>query len=80
MSLDLQRHELIRAALHRRGWSISRLAREHGCSRPCVTRVSQGRSRSRAIEARIAAALDTTPEQLFPERYPPAQEPWQDAA
>lgn len=71
--IDLDRHARIMEQLHSRGLSFSAIARAHGCSVCAVVRVSQGHSRSKPVEARLAAALDTTPERLFPGRYPAHQ-------
>ena len=70
--IDYQRHQRIKEMLAQRGWSLGRIARAQGCTRVAIIRVSQGRSRSYAIERRIANALETTPADLWPERYPHA--------
>lgn len=63
------RHEQIKARLHDRGRSLRGIARELDVLPSTVTIVSQGLRRSRRIEAAIAAAFETTPEALFPDRY-----------
>lgn len=60
--------------LRLRGKSIASLARELQVLRSTVTLVSQGNRRSLRIEAAIAEALETTPQALFPDRYPSTQE------
>ncbi|MDN3711751.1 helix-turn-helix domain-containing protein [Paracoccus cavernae] len=69
MTVNLARHADIRKRLGALGLSLSALAREVGVTPETVTIVSQGYRRSRRVEKQIAAALGTTPEQLFPERY-----------
>ena len=70
--IDYAKHQRIKEMLAKRGWSLSRVAREQGCTHVAIIRVSQGLSRSYAIERRIANALGTTPAALWPERYPHA--------
>lgn len=69
MPIDLIRHAEIRNQLDAVGLSISALARDMGIRPASITVVSQGFRRSKLIEKRLADALGTTPEQLFPERY-----------
>lgn len=78
--IDLQRHEAIKRALRARGLSFAALAEtlEPPVTGAAMTRVSQGYSRSARIEAALCAALETTPQQLWPERFEPA--PWEVAA
>ena len=63
-------HERLKMELRLRGTSISGIAAEIGVLPASVTLASQGLRRSRRIEAALAGALGTTPEKLFPERYP----------
>lgn len=62
-------HELIKMHLHLAGSSLAEIAKELQVAPSTVTAVSCGRTRSRRIEAAIAAKLDKTPAQLWPERY-----------
>ncbi|WP_246100909.1 helix-turn-helix domain-containing protein [Palleronia caenipelagi] len=70
MDDDLARHEGVKADLRRRGLSFSAVARQLGVNGTTVSLVSRGRNRSRRIERALAIVLETTPEHLFPERYP----------
>lgn len=69
MNVDIQAHEKIKFELRSIGQSLAKIARNLELSQSTVTQVSQGRHRSRRVETSIAAALGTTPEQLFPDRY-----------
>lgn len=62
-------HEMIRARLRLAGTSSSDIARELGKTPASVSLVSQGRRRSRKIEQTIAEKLDTTPKNIWPDRY-----------
>lgn len=64
----LARHEHIKGALRICGKPLSQLGRELGVSGSAMSAVSMGKSRSAKIEAAIAAALETTPEALWPDR------------
>lgn len=65
-----KQHERIKMRLRLAGSSLAAVARELGVSSSTVTIVCQGLRRSRRVEALIAAKLDTTPERLWPDRYP----------
>ncbi|MEO9827730.1 MAG: helix-turn-helix domain-containing protein [Paracoccaceae bacterium] len=54
--------------LRQRKLSLAHLARDLGIRAGSVTAVSQGYRRSRRVERAIAEALDTTAEELFPDR------------
>lgn len=69
MSVDLQRHELVKFRLRAGGSSFAEIARAEGVLQSSVTVVSQGYRRSHRIQAAIAKAFGTTPQELFPERY-----------
>ncbi|WP_411957243.1 helix-turn-helix domain-containing protein [Paracoccus homiensis] len=56
--------------LRLRGKSIASVARELEVLRSTVTLVSQGLRRSSKIEKALADAIETTPAELFPDRYP----------
>lgn len=62
-------HEMIRARLRMAGSSFTALAQELGITPASVSLVSQGRRRSRKIEQIIAVKLDTTPQNIWPDRY-----------
>ncbi|MDF2143284.1 helix-turn-helix domain-containing protein [Paenirhodobacter sp. CAU 1674] len=61
--------------LRLRGKSIASVARDLDVLRSTVTLVSQGLRRSSKIEHALADAIGTTPEALFPDRYPAEEEP-----
>lgn len=63
-------HERLKMELRLRGKSIASVARELEVLRSTVTLVSQGLRRSLKIERALADAVDTTPAELFPDRYP----------
>ena len=67
---DEKKHARIKGALALRGASLSSIARELGVTPGTVSIVSRGYRRSRRIEKAIADALDTTPAELWPSRYP----------
>ena len=69
---DTSTHEWIKGELRRRGSSMAQVSREIGVTQGSVSLVSQGLHRSQRIERELANALDLTPEELFPERYPKA--------
>ena len=67
--IDDKRHARIKGALLLRGETLSSIARELGVAPGTVSIVSRGFRRSRRIERAIAQALETTPQNLWPERY-----------
>lgn len=69
MSVDLKRHDFVKYQLKSKGSSLSTIANTLGVLSSSVTVVSQGYRRSSRVEAAIANALGTTPEELYPERY-----------
>lgn len=70
MTVDLQQHELLKFLLRSAGTSMAAIARKLEVSQSSVTVVCQGYRRSHRIQAAIAEQLDTTPQLLFPDRYP----------
>ncbi|MBM1817856.1 helix-turn-helix domain-containing protein [Pseudosulfitobacter pseudonitzschiae] len=68
MTLNRDRHEEIKYRLRQRGVSLVQIARDLEISAGSVTAVSQGHRRSRRVEQALADALETTPEELFPDR------------
>jgi lambda repressor-like predicted transcriptional regulator len=62
----------IKAALARQGLSLSSLAQELQVSPQAISQTlsSSAQSRSRRIEAAIAAKLNLPIEQVFPDRHP----------
>ena len=70
MTVDLQQHELLKFLLRRAGSSMAAIARKLCVSQSSVTVVCQGYRRSHRIQTAIADQLGTTPQQLFPDRYP----------
>lgn len=69
MTVDLQFHELLKYRLRSAGSSMAQIARSLGISQSSVTVVSQGYRRSHRIQEEIARQLNTTPQDLFPDRY-----------
>ncbi len=63
------RHERLKFELRLRGQSLASVARQLDVTQSTVSMVSKGKNRSRRIERALANALETTPEQLFPDRY-----------
>ncbi|MFV1598963.1 MULTISPECIES: helix-turn-helix domain-containing protein [unclassified Phaeobacter] len=64
---QLDRHERRRADLRVRGSSLAKIARELGVTDSAVTLVGKRMCRSAKIEQALADALQTTPEQIFPD-------------
>lgn len=62
--------ESIKQALRDRGTNLAQIARRLGVRNSAMTQALDGYNRSRRIESAIATALGTTPEALWPERYP----------
>jgi lambda repressor-like predicted transcriptional regulator len=69
LSEEKQRHVHIRHALYLKGITLADIARSLNISQGSVSQVSVGRSRSKRVEKALASALNTTTEQLFPDRY-----------
>jgi lambda repressor-like predicted transcriptional regulator len=65
----VEKHEIIKGMLQLKGTSISEVARELGVAPTTVTVVSKGMRRSKRIETALAAAIGSTPEVVWPERY-----------
>ncbi|SMR71970.1 transcriptional regulator, Nlp family [Aliiroseovarius halocynthiae] len=63
------RHELIKYELRRRGLSFAKLAVAANRHRSVFAAVSATTKRSRRAACIIANAIDTTPEELWPEIY-----------
>jgi lambda repressor-like predicted transcriptional regulator len=63
-------HLDIKRRLSDLGKTFAEIAEQEGVSKVSVSIVSQGYRRSRRIEAAIARAVNCTPEELWPERYP----------
>lgn len=70
MIVDLQHHEFLKFRLRSAGSSMAQISKTLGISQSSVTVVSQGYRRSHRIQTEIARQLNTTPEALFPDRYP----------
>jgi len=49
---------------------MAEIARTLGIKQSSVTVVSQGYRRSHRVQSAIATQLGTTPQKLFPDRYP----------
>lgn len=62
-------HEQRKCDLRMRGTSLREIAAAEGVLPSSVSAVSQGRRRSRRIEAAIAHALDRRVEDVFHDRY-----------
>jgi len=65
----IEKHEIIKGMLQLKGTSISEVARDLGVAPTTVTVVSKGMRRSKRIETALAAAIGSTPEVVWPERY-----------
>lgn len=63
-------HLAIKRRLSQLGKTFVEIAEQEGVSKVSVSIVSRGYRRSRRIEAAIARAINSTPEDLWPERYP----------
>ncbi|MEO1949251.1 helix-turn-helix domain-containing protein [Thioclava sp.] len=63
-----EHHEYVKYSLKVRGVLLSDIAKELGVSRALVSGALLGRYRSRKVESAVAAHLDTTPENLWPDR------------
>ena len=67
---SLDAHERLKAELRIRGTSLAQISRELGVTDSALSLVGKGFHRSRRIEKALADAVDSTPEALFPDRYP----------
>lgn len=65
-------HVWLKRELRQRGSSMAQFSRDIGVTQGSVSLVSRGLHRSKRIEAALAVAVGTTPESLFPDRYPRA--------
>ncbi|MEX0319909.1 MAG: transcriptional regulator [Ruegeria sp.] len=74
MSVDLHRHEFLKCQLRCAGSSLTDIARRLGVSQSTVTVVCQGYRKSHRIQTAVAECLGTTPQHLFPDRYPAKEE------
>ncbi|MGD9539049.1 MAG: helix-turn-helix domain-containing protein [Alphaproteobacteria bacterium] len=63
------------AALHKKGWSLSRLSVAHGYEKSACTKAHRGPWR--AIEQIIADAIGVPPATIWPSRYDGNGEPLQ---
>lgn len=57
-------------AMRAKGWILEDLSQAAGCSKPLLSNTQRGYLPKLATRERIAKALDTTPEKLWPEHYP----------
>ena len=71
---DLRRHERIKFRLRLTGSSLADVSRRLGVSQSAVSMVSIGHKRSKRIERAIADELNTSPDELWPKRYPVTDE------
>lgn len=69
MQIDMKNHMKIRHMLERKGITFSSIGRRMELSHTTIIAVSQGRSRSRRVEAEIANELGVQPADLWPDRY-----------
>lgn len=65
-------HEDIKAALRKRGYTITRVAREMGLHQSTISTAIRPGRRSRPVEKKIADILGRPVEKVWPERYPTA--------
>lgn len=68
--IDEKQHQRIKAALALKGITLSAIARDLNVRPTTITIVWKGYRRSQRIEQAIAVALDCSPRQLWPSRYP----------
>ena len=68
ISSDVNKRELVKARLRTNGTSMSQIGRELGLKPSTISSVVAG-ARSRKVERAIADALQTRPEEIWPERY-----------
>lgn len=73
--IDEKQHTRIKAALALKGITLTSIARALDVKPTTVTIVSKGFRRSQRIEHAIAGALDCSPAQLWPTRYPDVKLP-----
>ena len=69
MQIDMEKHRNIKHRLENKRVSFSAIARRLELSHTTIIAVSQGRSRSRRVEAELASELGVKPVDLFPDRY-----------
>ncbi|MBO9436996.1 helix-turn-helix domain-containing protein [Ruegeria sp. R13_0] len=65
-----ERHLKTQYELQRAGSSFNEIARELGLSHSTVLSVSNSRSVSAKVQARIAEKIGVHPAEIWPERYP----------
>ena len=65
----LEVHRQIMRRLRERQSNMARLSRDLGVTQGSLSLITRGIHRSKRLERAIAEALDTTPEQLFTDRY-----------
>jgi lambda repressor-like predicted transcriptional regulator len=68
IGVEVNKRERIKALLRSRGSSLAKISRDLRLTSSTVSAVVAGNRRSQAVEKAVAAALDTTPEELWPER------------
>lgn len=73
LTLDLAKHQRLKAELKANGYSISRIANDLGVTVTTVIIVSQGHRKSARVQAAIAEALNRKPEEIWPDRYETAK-------
>lgn len=61
-------HELVKAHLKMKGYTIAAVARELGITGPAISRVLWG-ARSRRVEKRVAEIIGLDLAEVFPYRY-----------
>ncbi len=67
---SLDAHERLKAELRIRGTSLAQISRDLGVTDSALSLIGKGFHRSRRIEKALADAVGSTPEALFPDRYP----------
>ena len=65
----LEVHRQIMRRLRERQSNMARLSRDLGVTQGSLSLITRGIHRSKRLARAIAEALDTTPEQLFTDRY-----------
>lgn len=74
MRAPSKRYERLKMRLRLAGSSFAQIGRDLDVHPTTVTGVCRGTSRSRRIELHVARILGTSPEKLWPERYPRSDE------
>lgn len=75
MNVDNAAHQNVKRKLHAIDSSFAQIARELNRSVTTVITVSQGKCTSKLVAEAIASKLNTSPENLWPQRYGKGEQP-----